>query len=229
MHMWMLSNGPAQEMLPLPEAADSAAACVRGGRNGASLSNLSRRAHNSTKVNEMRRRCALPLLLSWLAIPAHADAPEGGRFYGMLRSRDLTPFGFLRLDMRPGHAMSIESRTFAFEAELGYQNTWALSENVEKYLKTLEPSGRRELDAQMIQAIQDLPGENYLLDVESATLDLAVHYKISSQWSVYAFASAVSYHGGFMDRASSNSTIRSASTPSAGSPSRAMAPTSCTT
>ena len=68
-----------------------------------------------------------------LAVPA-ADAPEGGRFYGMLRSRDLTPFGFLRLDMRPAHAVSIEPHTFAFEAELGYQNTWALSENVEKYL-----------------------------------------------------------------------------------------------
>ena len=147
----------------------------------------------------MLRRCALPLLCLWLAIPAHADAPEDGRFYGMLRSRDLTPFGFLRLDMRPAHAVSIEPHTFAFEMELGYQNTWALSENVEKYLKTLEPSGRRAVDPQLIQAIQDLPGENYLLDVESATLDVAVHYKISSLWTVYAIASAVSYHGGFMD------------------------------
>lgn len=128
------------------------------------------------------------------------DGAGDGRFYGMLRSRDLTPFGFLRLDMRPAHAMSIESGSFAFEAELGYQNTWALSENVEKYLKTLEPSGRREVDAQLIQAIRELPGENYLLDLESATLDLAVHYKLSSQWSLYAIATAVSYHGGFMDR-----------------------------
>jgi hypothetical protein len=97
--------------------------------------------------------------------------------------------------------VSIEPHTFAFEFEfeLGYQNTWALSENVEKYLKTLEPSGRRQMDPQLVQAIQDLPGENYLLDVESATLDVAVHYKISSQWTVYAIASAVSYHGGFMD------------------------------
>lgn len=146
------------------------------------------------------RVSALPLLL--LSTLAHAepaaDQPEG-RFYGMLRSRDLTPFGFLRLDMRPAHSLSIEPGTFAFEAELGYQNTWALSENVEKYLKTLEPSGRREVTPELIQAIQDLPGENYLLDLESATLDVAVHYKLSSQWSVYAIATAVSYHGGFMD------------------------------
>ena len=68
--------------------------------------------------------CCLALLTS-MAVPAHAEEKDG-RFYGMLRSRDLTPFGFLRLDMRPAHAMSIEPHTFAFEAELGYQNTWAL-------------------------------------------------------------------------------------------------------
>lgn len=147
----------------------------------------------------MRSTCALPLLFLLGAGLARAEAPAEGRFYGMLRSRDLTPFGFLRLDMRPAHALSIEPGTLALEVELGYQNTWALSENVEKYLKTLEPSGRREMDPQLIQDIQALPGENYLLDLESATIDLAVHYKISSRWSAYAIATAVSYHGGFMD------------------------------
>jgi len=127
------------------------------------------------------------------------QAEETGRFYGMLRSRDLTPFGFLRLDMRPAHAINIESHTFAFEAELGYQNTWALSENVEKYLTAREGSGRHEIDAAEIQAIRDLPGENYLMDLESATLDLTMHYKLSSQWTLYAIATAVSYDGGFLD------------------------------
>ncbi len=130
-------------------------------------------------------------------VPAHAD--EGGRFYGMLRSRDLSPFGFLRLDMRPAHAINIEEHTFAFEAELGYQNTWALSENVEKYLKSIEPSGRREIGPAEIAAIRALPGENYLFDLESATLDMAVHYRLSSVWTAYAFATAVSYQGGFLD------------------------------
>ena len=50
------------------------------------------------------------------AIPANA---EEGAFYGPLRSRDLSPFGFLRLDMRPAHAVSIEP-------ELGDRNrAWA--------------------------------------------------------------------------------------------------------
>jgi hypothetical protein len=48
---------------------------------------------------------------------AHAD--EAGQFYGLLRSRDLSPFGFLRLDMRPAHAVTIEPGTWAFETELG--------------------------------------------------------------------------------------------------------------
>jgi hypothetical protein len=101
--------------------------------------------------------------------------------------------------MRPAHAVNIETHTFAFEAELGYQNTWALSENVEKYLTSLEPSGRRAIGPAEIDAIRNLPGENYLFDLESATLDMAVHYKISSQWTAYLFVTAVSYQGGFLD------------------------------
>ncbi len=128
--------------------------------------------------------------------PAHG---EDGRFYGMLRERDLSPFGYLRLDMRPGHAISIEPHSFAFEMELGYQNTWALSRNVEQYLTNLETQGRRDIGPAELEAIRNLPGENYLVDVESATLDMALHYKLSSQWSLYAIATAVSYHGGFMD------------------------------
>jgi hypothetical protein len=148
--------------------------------------------------NVWRRRVAAGLALLCTFVFVHAHAEEG-RFYGMLRSRDLTPFGFLRLDMRPAHAVTIEAHTFALEVELGYQNTWALSRNVENYLKGLEGTGRREIGPTEIQAIRDLPGENYLLDLESATLDLALHYKLSNQWSVYAIASAVSYHGGFLD------------------------------
>jgi hypothetical protein len=141
----------------------------------------------------------LPLSLAVSGAACAGDPPESGHYFGMLRSRDLTPFGFLRLDMRPAHALAIEPGTFAFETELGYQNTWALSENVKKYLKSLEPSGRRPVDAQLVQAIQALPGENYLLDLESATLDLTMHYKLSHRWTLYAIATAVSYHGGFLD------------------------------
>jgi hypothetical protein len=128
-----------------------------------------------------------------------AGEDEQGRFYGMLRERDLTPFGFLRLDMRPAHAVSIEPGSFAFEVAVGYQNTWALSENVEKYLTALESQGRRAITPEIAEEIRALPGEDYLLDLESATIDFMVHYKISSQWTVYGIASAVRYDGGFLD------------------------------
>ena len=124
---------------------------------------------------------------------------EGNQFYGMLRERDLSPFGFLRLDMRPAHAVSIEPGSWAIETELGYQNTWALSPEVEQYLIGLEPSGRRKIGPAEVQAIEALPGENYMLDLETVTVDVTVHHKISDVWSVYGILSAVSYQGGFLD------------------------------
>ena len=142
-----------------------------------------------------------PILLFTLVIAACAAGAHaaGSEFYGPLRMRDLSPFGFLRLDMRPAHAVAMEPRAWAFEAELGYQNTWAMSPEVEQYLDSLEPQGRRRLGPAELQAIRDLPGENYLVDMESALLDLNLHYKFSNRWSGYLIASVVSYRGGFLD------------------------------
>ena len=72
-------------------------------------------------------------------------AAQEGQFYGLMRERDLSPFGFMRLDMRPAHAVSTEPGSWAVETDLAFQNTWALSPEVEKYLVGLEASGRREL------------------------------------------------------------------------------------
>jgi hypothetical protein len=132
-------------------------------------------------------------------MPAAHAADEDGQLFGLLRSRDLTPFGFLRLDMRPAHAISIKPGSWAIETEVAYQNTWALSPEVEDYLVGLEPSGRRELGATELQAIRDLPGENYLIDMELALLDVTFHYKVSDVWTAYVIASGVSYQGGFLD------------------------------
>lgn len=131
-------------------------------------------------------------------LPAAANA-EDGQLYGLLRSRDLTPFGFLRLDMRPAHAVSIKPGSWALETQIDYQNTWALSPEVEKYLTNREANGRRDLTAADVQAIRDLPGENYLLDLELALLDVTFHYKISDIWTAYIIASGASYQGGFLD------------------------------
>jgi hypothetical protein len=117
--------------------------------------------------------------------------------YGLLRSRDLTPFGFLRLDMRPAHALSGPPGNWGVEVDVGYQNTWALSPNVKQYLQSLP--GRRALGPSEIQAIRDLPGEAYLVDLELGSLDFTLHRKLTDRWGVYAVLSAVTYTGGFMD------------------------------
>ena len=80
---------------------------------------------------------AAALLFFFLLGPAVAEdaaqpAPEYVKF-GLLRERDLTPFGFLRLDMRPAHAVWAPPGNWAVEVILGYQNTWAMSSNVEEY------------------------------------------------------------------------------------------------
>jgi hypothetical protein len=140
-------------------------------------------------------------ILSLACAPLAHAADDNGQFYGLLRSRDLSPFGFLRLDMRPAHAVAIEPGSWALETEIGYQNTWALSPEVERYLVSLEPTGRRRIGPAEVQAIVDLPGENYLLDIETALFDMTFHYKLSRNWTAYAIASAITYQGGFLDSA----------------------------
>lgn len=147
----------------------------------------------------MKKLPAATLMLAGLTFGMPMAQAEDGQLYGLLRSRDLTPFGFLRLDMRPAHAVSIEPGSWAIETEVAYQNTWALSPNVEEYLTSLEPRGRRDLGAAELQAIRDLPGENYLVDLELALLDVTFHYKISNVWTAYVIASGVSFQGGFLD------------------------------
>jgi len=139
------------------------------------------------------------LVFFTIAAAMLGSAANASEFYGLLRERDLTPFGFLRLDMRPAHAVSIEPGNWVLEAELGYQNTWSLSPNVQDYLTSLESQGRRILGPNEVAAIRNLPGESYLIDLELATLDLTLHYKFSEQWAAYITLSAVSYQGGFLD------------------------------
>ena len=83
---------------------------------------------------------AISLASAASGAPAHAAENE---FLGLLRARDLTTFGFLRLDMRPAHAIHSPPGTWAIEAEFAHQNTWALSRGARDYLDSLP--GRRTL------------------------------------------------------------------------------------
>src|SRR5258708_2350509 len=143
------------------------------------------------------RVTALLLVLGSGAAVATQPAPPDYPKFGLLRERDLTPFGFLRLDMRPAHAVWAPPGNWAVEVLLGYQNTWAMSSNVEEYLKSLP--GRRRLGPADVAAIRALPGEAYLVDLELGLIDVGLHRRLTEHWSVNATFSAVNYTGGFLD------------------------------
>jgi Protein of unknown function (DUF3187) len=123
-------------------------------------------------------------------------------YLGLLRARDLTTFGFLRLDMRPAHAVHSAPGTWAIEAELAHQNTWALSSGARNYLDGLP--GRRSLGPAEVADIRALPGENYVFDMELAQLDVTLHYKFTEHWGGYLVLSGVNYSGGFLDNSIEN-------------------------
>ncbi|MGH8284251.1 MAG: DUF3187 family protein [Steroidobacteraceae bacterium] len=150
----------------------------------------------------IRSLAILVLLVGGTAASAHEledQTASATQFGGLFRARDLTPFGFLRLDMRPSHAVSAPVGSWGIETEIAYQNTWALSPQVERYLTSLP--GRRELGPKELTAIRELPGENYLLDLELTELELRLHYKFAEDWAGYAIVGGVIYGGGSMDAA----------------------------
>lgn len=147
------------------------------------------------------------LLLAALCFAAGASAEETApaappsdewQTLGLMRIRDLTPFGIARLDMLPAHAVSATPGTYAFEVNLSYQNTWALSENVREYLAERGVE-RGEIGADDIAGILALPGDAYLFDGEVGLLDLTLHYRASRHIGLYATIPYFNADGGFLD------------------------------
>jgi hypothetical protein len=144
------------------------------------------------------------LLIAGFVGGALAAEPNGNAsngvdtdFFGLLRMRDLTPFGFRRLDMRPSHAVFAAPGSIDVEFDLGYQNTWTLSRNVDQYLRARTERG--PLTEADVAAIRALPGEAYLVDLELGLIDAAINYKVDDRISLYAIVSAASADGGFLD------------------------------
>src|SRR5262245_57093561 len=135
-------------------------------------------------------------LMLLLAFGSWAHADEAA-FHGLLRARDLTPFGYLRLDMRPGIPDRLAPGRWGIETSVSYQNTWVMSPEVERYLMSLP--GRRELGPAEFDAIRSLPGENYLVDLEVSQYDLTFDYQLSQRWSAYAIVSGATFGSGFLD------------------------------
>jgi hypothetical protein len=130
----------------------------------------------------------------------HARELEPGTpraFFGLLRVRDLTPFGFRRLDMRPSQAAFAPAECGEYRVRPGYQNTWSMSENVDQYLRRRTQRGpMTQADAAAIRA---MGGEAYLVDLELALIDIAFNYKVTENVGMYAVLSAAAFTGGFLD------------------------------
>src|SRR5262245_37429324 len=121
---------------------------------------MNQKSHKRRDPMSRVSRLALLLGLCVLA-PAAAVAEEGGwQTLGLMRVRDMTPFGPARLDMLPAHAVAATPGTFAFEVNVSYQNTWALSDNVKGYLESRGVK-RGEISADDVAAILALPGDAY--------------------------------------------------------------------
>ena len=133
------------------------------------------------------------------AEPQTDAVPESGwQTLGLMRVRDMTPFGLARLDMLPAHAVPATPGTFAFEVNVSYQNTWALSDNVKDYLESRGVE-RGEITADDAASIIALPGDAFLLDGELGLVDLTLHYRVSRHFGVYATTPWFTAAGGFLD------------------------------
>lgn len=117
---------------------------------------------------------------------------------GLLRARDLSPFGLLRLDMLPAHTADALEDKWTFELQMAYQNTFILSENTRQYLEQRN-IGRQPLRPQDAAAILALPGDAYYVDGEVGLYDLIVQRRISPSWSAYVTLSYIRYGEGVLD------------------------------
>lgn len=117
---------------------------------------------------------------------------------GLLRARDLSPFGLLRLDMLPAHTADAEEGTWTFEIQYAYQSTFILSDNVRDYLENRN-IGRQPLRPVDAEAILAFPGDAYYLDGEVGLADLIIQRRLSEYWSAYLTVPYIHYGGGTFD------------------------------
>lgn len=119
---------------------------------------------------------------------------------GLLRGRDLSPFGLLRLDILPAHTADAHRGAWTYEVQYAYQNTFVMSGNVREYLRT-RGAGREPLRPQDADAIMQLPGDAYYVDAEVGLADLIVQRRLDSHWSVYLTLPYIHYGAGAFDGA----------------------------
>jgi hypothetical protein len=117
---------------------------------------------------------------------------------GLLRARDLSPFGLLRLDLLPARTADAPSGTWTFEVHYAYQNTFVLSDNARRYLEARNV-GRAPIRPEDAAAILALPDDAYYIDGEIGLADLVLERRLSEYWSVYLTVPYIHYGEGALD------------------------------
>jgi hypothetical protein len=143
-------------------------------------------------------RIATLLGLSALLAAPPARGEEDWFHLGLVRVRDLTPFGITRLDMLPPHSVASTPGTWAIETNFSYQNTFVLSDNVAEYLRQ-RGGGRVDVTQDDIRTLLDSGEDVYLIDGELGLADLTLHYRFDSHWGTYVTLPVLYLDGGFLD------------------------------
>jgi hypothetical protein len=138
------------------------------------------------------------LLFAFAEAGASDDAAQQWSHVGLLRARDLTPFGLLRLDMLPAHTADAKAGTWTFEFDYAYQNTFVMSGNVWAYLEQ-RGVGREPLRPEDANAILNFPDDAYYIDGEVGLADLTVQRRMNSYWSAYLTVPYMRYGRGVFD------------------------------
>ena len=117
---------------------------------------------------------------------------------GLLRARDLTPFGLLRLDMLPARTADPKAGNWTFEVQYAYQNTFVMSDNVAAYLES-RGVGREPLRPEDAAAILAFPDDAYYVDGEVGLADLILQRRLNEYWSAYLTVPYIRYGRGVFD------------------------------
>lgn len=130
-----------------------------------------------------------------LCATAHAEAGPGP---GIVRARDLTPLGLQRLDMRPTDMSDRPIGRWSVEVQAAYQNTFAMSEDAQTYLKHRD-AGRIALRPEDARALLTAPRDSYYVDVEVGVLDIILQRRFTRQLAAFFEVPYIHYGEGKLD------------------------------
>jgi hypothetical protein len=130
-----------------------------------------------------------------LCATAHTESrPEPG----ILRARDLSPFGLQRLDMRPTDMSERPVGRWTLELQAAYQNTFAMSDDALDYLQRRQ-AGRLPLRTEDARALLAAPHDSYYVDVEVGVLDIILQRCFTRQLAAFFEIPYIHYGRGQLD------------------------------